>query len=60
MWLGVFPENVRARRAYEVVGFKAEGVARGNAFFGGATDVTLIKSVLHLRGLEHAPTATNW
>jgi diamine N-acetyltransferase len=35
VWLGVFPENARARRAYEAVGFKAEGVARGNAFFGG-------------------------
>jgi len=34
VWLGVFPENLRARRAYEAVGFKAEGVARGNAFFG--------------------------
>ena len=29
VWLGVFPENLRARRAYEAVGFQAEGVARG-------------------------------
>lgn len=35
LWIGVFPENERARRAYEAVGFVAEGVARGNAFFGG-------------------------
>jgi len=35
IWLGVFPENDRARRAYEAVGFKAEGLARGSAFFGG-------------------------
>ena len=35
VWLGVFPENKRARTTYEAVGFKAEGVARGSAFFGG-------------------------
>jgi diamine N-acetyltransferase len=35
LWLGVFPENPRARRAYEAVGFRAEGIARGVAFFGG-------------------------
>jgi RimJ/RimL family protein N-acetyltransferase len=34
LWLGVFPENLRARRAYEKTGFVAEGVARGSAFFG--------------------------
>ncbi len=34
LWIGVFPENERARRAYEAVGFVAEGVARGSAFFG--------------------------
>jgi diamine N-acetyltransferase len=28
IWLGVFPDNARARRAYEAVGFKGEGVAR--------------------------------
>lgn len=26
---------MRARRAYEAVGFAAEGIARGSAFFGG-------------------------
>jgi RimJ/RimL family protein N-acetyltransferase len=35
IWLGVFPDNARARGAYEAVGFKAEGLARGSAFFGG-------------------------
>ena len=35
IWLGVFPENIRARRAYEAVGFRAEGIARGSAFFNG-------------------------
>src|SRR5262245_44674069 len=33
--LGVFPDNARARRAYEAVGFRVEGLARGSAFFGG-------------------------
>jgi RimJ/RimL family protein N-acetyltransferase len=35
IWLGVFPDNARARRAYEALGFKVEGIARGSAFFGG-------------------------
>jgi diamine N-acetyltransferase len=46
VWLGVFPENERARRAYEAVGFKAEGVARGNAFFGGIYRDELIMAIL--------------
>jgi len=46
VWLGVFPENKRARRAYEAVGFKAEGVARGSAFFGGIYRDELIMAVL--------------
>jgi len=46
VWLGVFPENARARRAYEAVGFKAEGVARGNAFFGGVHRDELIMAIL--------------
>ncbi|UVK56190.1 GNAT family N-acetyltransferase [Mesorhizobium sp. AR02] len=33
--IGLFPDNHRARRAYEAVGFKAEGIARGSAFFNG-------------------------
>ena len=45
-WLGVFPENTRARRAYEAVGFKAEGIARGNAFFGGGHRDELVMAVL--------------
>jgi len=35
VWLGVMPDNARARHAYEAVGFRAEGIARGSAFFGG-------------------------
>jgi diamine N-acetyltransferase len=46
VWLGVFLENERARRAYEAVGFKAEGVARGSAFFGGVYRDELIMAVL--------------
>ena len=46
IWLGVFPENTRARRAYEAVGFQAEGVARGNAFFGGAHRDELVMALL--------------
>jgi RimJ/RimL family protein N-acetyltransferase len=46
VWLGVFPENVRARRAYEAVGFQPEGVARGCAFFGGVYRDELVMSLL--------------
>jgi diamine N-acetyltransferase len=46
IWLGVFPENDRARRAYEAVGFKAEGVARGSAFFGGVYRDELVMALL--------------
>jgi RimJ/RimL family protein N-acetyltransferase len=42
----VFPENARARRAYEAVGFRAEGVARGSAFFGGIYRDELIMAIL--------------
>jgi diamine N-acetyltransferase len=46
VWLGVFPENARARRAYEAVGFKAEGVARGSAFLGGVYRDELVMALL--------------
>jgi RimJ/RimL family protein N-acetyltransferase len=46
IWLGVFPENDRARRAYEAAGFKAEGVARGSAFFGGVYRDELVMALL--------------
>jgi diamine N-acetyltransferase len=46
IWLGVFPDNARARRAYEAVGFKAEGVARGSAFFGGVYRDELVMALL--------------
>ena len=46
IWLGVFPDNVRARRAYEAIGFRAEGVARGSAFFGGLYRDELVMALL--------------
>lgn len=46
LWLGVYPENARARRAYEAVGFVPEGVARGSAYFGGVHRDELVMSVL--------------
>jgi RimJ/RimL family protein N-acetyltransferase len=42
----VFPQNMRARRAYEAVGFVPEGIARGSAFFGGVYRDELVMSVL--------------
>jgi diamine N-acetyltransferase len=46
LWLGVFPENARARRTYEALGFQAEGVARGSAFFGGVHRDELVMALL--------------
>jgi RimJ/RimL family protein N-acetyltransferase len=46
VWLGLYPENTRARRAYEAVGFQAEGVARGSAFFHGAHRDELVMAIL--------------
>jgi RimJ/RimL family protein N-acetyltransferase len=46
LWLGVFPENARARRAYEGVGFKAEGIARGSAFLDGICRDELVMALL--------------
>ena len=46
IWLGVFPDNMRARRAYEAVGFRAEGIARGTAFFGGVHRDELMMALL--------------
>jgi RimJ/RimL family protein N-acetyltransferase len=44
--LGLFPENMRARRAYEAAGFIAEGIARGSAFFGGTHRDEQIMAIL--------------
>ncbi len=44
--LGLYPDNTRARRAYEGVGFKPEGISRGSAFFGGAHRDELVMALL--------------
>lgn len=44
--IGLFPDNLRARRAYEAVGFVAEGISRGSAFFGGVFRDELVMSLL--------------
>jgi RimJ/RimL family protein N-acetyltransferase len=46
VWLSVFPENGRARRAYEVVGFQAEGIARGSASLGDMHRDELVMALL--------------
>jgi len=46
LWIGTFPDNERARRAYEAAGFQVEGVARGSAFFQGQHRDELILSIL--------------
>jgi len=46
IWLGVYPDNERARRAYEAVGFQIEGIARGSSFFGGTYRDELVMSLL--------------
>jgi RimJ/RimL family protein N-acetyltransferase len=56
VWLGVYPENARARRAYEAVGFQPEGIARGSAFFNGRYRDELIMSILRD---DWRPTSTS-
>lgn len=46
LWLGVYPHNERARRAYEAAGFQAEGIARGIVCFGGIHRDELIMAIL--------------
>ena len=46
LWLGVFPDNRRAQRAYRAVGFEPEGIARGSAFFGGVHRDELVMALL--------------
>jgi RimJ/RimL family protein N-acetyltransferase len=40
------PSNLATRRAYEAVGFQAEGIARGSAFFGGRHRDEVVMSLL--------------
>jgi RimJ/RimL family protein N-acetyltransferase len=44
--IGLFPDNHRARRAYEAVGFTAEGISRGSAFFKGVHRDELVMAQL--------------
>ena len=46
LWLGVFPDNIRAQKSYAAVGFQPEGVARGSAFFGGVHRDELVMALL--------------
>jgi RimJ/RimL family protein N-acetyltransferase len=46
IWLGVYPDNIRARRACEAVGFKPEGISRGSAYFGGVYRDELVMALL--------------
>ena len=46
LWLGVFPDNIRAQKSYAAVGFAPEGVARGSAFFGGVHRDELVMALL--------------
>jgi RimJ/RimL family protein N-acetyltransferase len=53
--LGLFPENLRARCAYESVGFKPEGISRGSAFFNGVNRDELVMSILRSEWAETQP-----
>lgn len=46
LFLGLFPDNERARRAYEAAGFVAEGISRGRAFFCGEHRDELVMAIL--------------
>ncbi|WP_092496031.1 GNAT family N-acetyltransferase [Faunimonas pinastri] len=46
VWLGLFPENLRARRTYQAVGFQAEGVERSSVYMNGEFRDQLIMAVL--------------
>lgn len=56
--LGLFPDNTRARRAYESVGFKIEGISRGSAFFDGVNRDELVMAILRpeWRALRGGPS----
>ena len=44
--LGLYPDNTRARRVYESVGFKAEGISRGSAYFNGVHRDEVVMALL--------------
>jgi RimJ/RimL family protein N-acetyltransferase len=57
IWLGVFPDSARARRTYDAVGFRAEGLARGSAFSGGVHRDELVMALLRPEWLGGRPRA---
>jgi RimJ/RimL family protein N-acetyltransferase len=56
VWLGLLTDNERARRAYEAVGFQAEGVARCSAFFYGVHRDQLVMAILRPDWEARRPT----
>ncbi|WP_245442511.1 GNAT family N-acetyltransferase [Mesorhizobium hawassense] len=62
--ISCFPDNIRARRTYEAVGFVAEGVARSSTFFRGQHRDMLVLSLLRpewdtqARGRLKAPSVS--
>lgn len=44
--IGCFPDNLRARKAYEKAGFVAEGISRGSAYFHGEHHDELVLAIL--------------
>ena len=46
IWLAVFPENTRGKRAYEAAGFVAEGIARGISYFQEAHRDQIVMAML--------------
>jgi diamine N-acetyltransferase len=56
LWLGVFPDNARAQKAYETAGFRAEGIARGSAYFGGLHRDELVMAMLRPDWIRSAPS----
>ena len=55
--IGLFPDNIRARRAYDAVGFVAEGISRGSAFFHGVHRDELVMALLRPDWQARVPAA---
>lgn len=59
VWLEVFPENTRAQRAYEKVGFVREGTLRETWFMDGAWHDEHVYGILHREfNAQHHPDWT--
>ncbi len=57
VWLGVLTHNTRAQRVYGAIGFRAEGIARGAAFFRGEQRDEVTMAVLRPEWLQENPAA---